>query len=210
MPHILRKIQNKWRFGRKRASVASTRAVRSSALRVSPETLELLGGDRWVSIRFGLESATIRRVWSEINEKFVDGLEVDATSMLCGLMPGEVFLMLLQHLYQDLSVYNLSLQWGISHTSIGQLLNFAHPSLRACISSTHQWPPTGDHVVFVPNKILQRFVAGAIDCRFQVRERVHPGQALFYRGDQGKHGLSVQLLCSASGTLTICELGIGA
>lgn len=200
MPHILRKLKNKWRFGRKRASVATTREVRAAALRVSPETLERLGGDRWCSMRFGLEKTTIRRVWTEIQAKFVEGLEVDASSTLCGLTPGEVFLLLLQHLYQDLTLCGLSLQWGVSHTSIGQLLNWAHPALRASITSTHQWPPSGDVAASVGNRILQRFVAGAIDCRFQVRNRVHPGQALFYRGDQGKHGLSVQLLCSPKGT----------
>jgi hypothetical protein len=53
-------------------------------------------------------------------------------------------------------------------------------------------------------------VHGAIDCTSHFRRRVHPGQALYYRGDKKGFFLTAQVLCSVEGDrIYSVHLGLG-
>ncbi|KAL6051489.1 DDE Tnp4 domain-containing protein [Balamuthia mandrillaris] len=52
-------------------------------------------------------------------------------------------------------------------------------------------------------------VAGAIDCTSHYRCRVHPGQALYYRGDKHGHFLSAQVVCTLDGEILDVQLLLG-
>jgi len=191
VPMGMKRAMKKFRFGRKRLSYAlpqTVRLARASTSRVNVDNLDRLGGMGYVTSRFGLLKSTILRVWESVRQHFEAGLDANK---LCDMETSEVFLILLQCLFQGPNLVSLSLDWGISHTSIGSLINHAMPALRASICSTHIWPPPPQSIPSKYNRTLDKHVLGAIDCRYQVRNRVHPGQAIFYRGDQGKHGLSV-------------------
>lgn len=52
-------------------------------------------------------------------------------------------------------------------------------------------------------------VAGAIDCTSHYRDRVHPGQALYYRGDKHAHFLTAQVSFSFLLSSTLPSLTLG-
>ena len=52
-------------------------------------------------------------------------------------------------------------------------------------------------------------VSGAIDCSAHYRNRIHPGQALLYRGDKHAHFLSAQVVTSLQGVIYSVHIGLG-
>jgi hypothetical protein len=52
-------------------------------------------------------------------------------------------------------------------------------------------------------------VVGAIDCTSQLRNRVHPRQADYYRGDKHAFFLAVQVVCGLDGVLYDVKLLLG-
>jgi len=48
-----------------------------------------------------------------------------------------------------------------------------------------------------------------IDCSPHVRDRVHPGQALYYRGDKKCHFLTAQVVCSIRGKIQSVVIALG-
>lgn len=206
MEPAMRKVAMKYRFHRKRKSYAISKQRRQSrADRVTPFSVIEIGGDAIILARFGLEAHTLQRVWQKVREKFESYLDV---SVMRGLSPQEVFMMLVQWLFTGQTYVQLGENWGLSHTSVGQIFDHAFPALRASITSTCHWPPREEDMKSVFDETLGRNVTAALDCRFQIRNRANPGQDMFYRGDKKRHGLSVQLLCGIrTGTceMTCCE-----
>jgi len=57
--------------------------------------------------------------------------------------------------------------------------------------------------------ILGASVAGAVDGCYLKRNRVHPGQDLWYRGDKRVHGMLAQVICTAYGEIVNVQLWKG-
>jgi hypothetical protein len=188
----IRKIAMKYRFGRKRWSL-SLSPERKEQLKDIPSMSTI--GEMECLDRFGLLPSRLRTVWDSIFKSFTSSLD---PSMVCQMNPEHVFLLLLQFLRKKEPIRTLGPIFGISSSSAAKIIAYAMPLLRTCITSTHIWPPPC--LRFKYNSILGFNIFGAIDCRFQERTRVHPGQAWFYRSDKAKHGVSVQLICDYEGT----------
>ena len=86
----------------------------------------------------------------------------------------------------------------ISSTSAWRYVHFLLPHLYEALSSfnTIIWPTNWDTIPI--GFCGCQFI---IDCTSHQRDRVHPGQQLYYRGDKGFHFLTVEIGISPKGKL---------
>ena len=208
---ILRKMEHEIQMHRQRRSDYIPRQLKASNLRCTIETLlnweeEARRNRRFVSRkdglqlvlrRFGMGAGLLSRIWNTVKDSFSTDLADLCTDN--SLTPEEVFLMTLQDLRTAVPMAKLALDWGLYASQVSHYLNVSVPILRSRITSTDAWPPVLDFDQAVDAPRLERAVLGSIDCRFQFRNRHHPGQREQYRSDKKGHGMCIQLLCSTQG-----------
>lgn len=98
------------------------------------------------------------------------------------------------------SIFDLSLIFNVSASTIRNIINQVLPILYKYIPST-KWPTSFE---FGFNGTV-----GAIDCTSHFRNRIHPGQALLYRGDKHAHFITAQVVCSLEGNIWSVHLCYG-
>jgi hypothetical protein len=89
--------------------------------------------------------------------------------------------------------YNIAGEWGISQSYLTREVRFLVPILAyrlSFITIPKEWP------IYTFEKVI-----GAIDCSPHFRNRVHPHNHDYYRGDKKGHFLSAQLVCGLSGKI---------
>lgn len=113
------------------------------------------------------------------------------------LSSSQQLLLLLEFLRHYPSYYQLTRLYGVSKTEISRQINNNLPILMNILSKNFNkiQLPENYKVVFISkNNELVR-VVGAVDCTSHYRNRVHPGQADYYRGDKHAHFVTDQV-CS--------------
>lgn len=99
---------------------------------------------------------------------------------------------------------------GISVTTAWKEIHYVIPKLYATLRKRKtriHLPKDWDKRSYNFRGIL---IHGAIDCTTHFRRRIHPGQALLYRGDKKGFFLSAQVLCSVYGDrIFSVDLGLG-
>jgi hypothetical protein len=89
--------------------------------------------------------------------------------------------------------YNIVGEWGISQSYLSREVRFLAPILAyrlSFIQLPKEWP------IYTFEKVV-----GAIDCTPHFRNRVHPHNHDYYRGDKKGHFLSAQLVCGLEGRI---------
>jgi hypothetical protein len=97
--------------------------------------------------------------------------------------------------------YNISSEWGVSPSYGTREVRFIIPILASRLSFLKlpkQWP------MYSFEKVV-----GAIDCSSHFRNRVHPNNHDYYRGDKGAHFLSAQMVCGLTGQIYDVAIFIG-
>eukprot|EP01117_Protostelium_nocturnum_P000314 TRINITY_DN1037_c0_g1_i3.p1 TRINITY_DN1037_c0_g1~~TRINITY_DN1037_c0_g1_i3.p1 ORF type:complete len:242 (-),score=4.79 TRINITY_DN1037_c0_g1_i3:11-736(-) len=95
----------------------------------------------------------------------------------------------------------LAQRYGISQSTVSRELHHSIPILYIYCRFIN-WPE---------RPITESWcnAIGAIDCTSHFRCRVHPGQALYYRGDKHGHFITAQVICSLRGEIWSICLGLG-
>lgn len=145
--------------------------------------------------RFGLPAGLLVKLWKRIGQDFM--AQLDSVRKVKKLTAESVFLMTLQDLRLGQTFARLGEDWAMSASEAHTLMQDSIPILRSLITSTNVWPPPNIEAAY--SEALDRLVLGAVDCRFERRYRIHPGQREYYRGDKSGHGVTVQCVCSVSG-----------
>jgi len=92
-------------------------------------------------------------------------------------------------------------EYGVSIAYISRELHFAIPLLSASLHEIH-WPAT-----FTKHPFCS--VAGIVDCTSHYRDRVHPRQTDYYRGDKHASFITAQVVVGFDGTLYNITFGQG-
>jgi len=120
------------------------------------------------------------------------------------LRPRCRLLLFLQYLRERPGYRLLGERWSISRTQVSRELRHLLPILYCHLTSRNIiiFPP-----LMTPSTFHQ--VVGAIDCSSHFRNRVHPRQADYYRGDKHAFFITAQVVCSLQGVLYSVCLGLG-
>jgi len=122
------------------------------------------------------------------------------------LKPKLRLLMVLSWLREGCSLKILSRNFWISKAACSKDIRYILPRLLAVLRTDQQ----KIHLPKDWDKHLFEGVGGAIDCTSHFRNRVHPKQADYYRGDKHAHFLTAQVLCSVYGdAIYAVDLGVG-
>lgn len=112
-------------------------------------------------------------------------------------------LLLLLHWLKDYPSYRkLANDFGASASTVHHEIRDLLPKLCEALQGIIAWPQAPPDAVFLN-------ASGAIDCSSHYRNRVHPFECEYYRGDVHAHFLTAQLVCSLRGQLWDLQLGQG-
>ena len=200
-----RRLKKLYRFGRHRTSSAARSLPLTPAKSNDPRDLREFDYET----RFGLKDVSIHHIFNQIRPVIDEELAIMGLQTHFTLDPWNIFLLCLEFLRRYEAYFKLGETYGISAGSVCKLLQHWLPVLRASITSTTGWF-TQEMLRDAPySQILDVRVAGAVDCCYMKRNRVHPRQELWYRGDKKSHGMLAQLICTSYGEIINVQLWKG-
>jgi hypothetical protein len=153
--------------------------------------------------RTGLYPDEFENLYAQISARLVQArlpgqrLRVISTS----LTPRMRLLLVLQFLKEHSPLKNFRREFAISSSQVSREISHSLPILAEALDEI-RWP--GDPLVHIPTGTI-----GAIDCTAHPRQRPHPGQARFYRGDKKCHFVSGQAVVTLGGVLISSDLVTG-
>jgi len=120
------------------------------------------------------------------------------------LSPPTRLLMVMHWIRTNMRLGELGLLYGLNKGTVSREIKHIVPKLFVQLNSLR--------LIRIPDKFAASPFEGAvaaIDCSSHYRNRVHPRQGDYYRGDKHAHFLNAQVVTSLDGTIIHVALGLG-